>query len=170
MTHSRECCNEQFPDGAEVLDASRLLRRVPPTWIIFDDNLGRWRPTSAAFEDDRDGDPMSVYRRDIIEAEGGSILRVLAGHDGYWLASLIAAELPPGTPITIRMQSAISSIASHSGDGFDAVLDKPILFQGQTIAPAGCHARHTCRFRMECRRAQSNQCGSGEQQQVSVTD
>ena len=52
-------------------------------------------------------------------------------------ASLIPAELPPGTQITIRLQAAISSIESHSGDGFDAVLDKPILFQGQTIAPAG---------------------------------
>src|SRR6266446_8690039 len=56
-------------------------------------------------------------------------------------ASLIAAELPPGTPITIRMQASISSTASHSGDGFDAVLDKPILFQGQTIAPAGSAIR-----------------------------
>jgi hypothetical protein len=49
--------------------------------------------TSAAFEDDRDGDPMSVYRREVIEGEGGSILRVLTGHDGYWLASLTAAQL-----------------------------------------------------------------------------
>ncbi len=56
-------------------------------------------------------------------------------------ASLIPAELPPGTRITIRLQAAISSIASHSGDGFDAVLDKPILFQGQTIAPAGSAVR-----------------------------
>jgi hypothetical protein len=56
-------------------------------------------------------------------------------------ASLIPAELPPGTQITIRLQAAISSIASHSGDAFDAVLDKPILFQGQTIAPAGSAVR-----------------------------
>src|SRR5438128_2509487 len=56
-------------------------------------------------------------------------------------ASLIPAELPPGTQITIRLQAAISSIASHSGDGFDAVLDKPILLQGQTIAPAGSAVR-----------------------------
>src|SRR2546421_1523586 len=56
-------------------------------------------------------------------------------------ASLIPAEIPPGTPITVRLQAAISSIASHSGDGFDAVLDKPILFQGQTIAPAGSAVR-----------------------------
>lgn len=52
-------------------------------------------------------------------------------------ASLIPAEIPPGTPITVRLQAAISSIASHPGDGFDAVLDEPILFRGQTIAPAG---------------------------------
>jgi hypothetical protein len=56
-------------------------------------------------------------------------------------ASLIASEIPPGTPITVRLQAAISSTASHSGDGFDAVLDKPIVFQGQTIAPAGSAVR-----------------------------
>jgi hypothetical protein len=56
-------------------------------------------------------------------------------------ASLIPAEIPPGTPITVRLQAAMSSTASHSGDGFDAVLDKPILFQGQTIAPAGSAVR-----------------------------
>jgi hypothetical protein len=56
-------------------------------------------------------------------------------------ASLIPADLPPGTQITIRLQAPISSLASHSGDGFDAVLDKPILFQGQIIAPAGSTVR-----------------------------
>src|SRR5438552_13969927 len=56
-------------------------------------------------------------------------------------ASLIPAELPPGTQITIRLQAAMSSAVSHSGDGFDAVLDKPILLQGQTIAPAGSAVR-----------------------------
>jgi len=56
-------------------------------------------------------------------------------------ASLIAAEIPAGTPITVRLQAAMSSAASHSGDGFDAVLDKPILLQGQTIAPAGSAVR-----------------------------
>jgi hypothetical protein len=56
-------------------------------------------------------------------------------------ASLIPAEIPLGTPITVRLQSAISSTVSHSGDGFDAVLDTPILFQGQTIAPTGTAIR-----------------------------
>jgi hypothetical protein len=56
-------------------------------------------------------------------------------------ASLIAAEIPAGTPITIRLQAAMSSAASRPGDGFNAVLDKPILLQGQTIAPAGSTVR-----------------------------
>ena len=67
-----------------------LLRRVPPRHFHFDPKLGRTRPSSAAFEDDDDGDPMSVYRKDIIESEGASIVRVMAGHEEYALASLTA--------------------------------------------------------------------------------
>jgi hypothetical protein len=46
-------------------------------------------------------------------------------------------SIPAGTPVTIRLQSAISSAASHSGDSFDAVLDEPIIVEGQTVAPRG---------------------------------
>jgi len=46
-------------------------------------------------------------------------------------------SVPAGTPITIRLQSAVSSATSHAGDPFEAVLDEPILVQGQTIAPRG---------------------------------
>jgi hypothetical protein len=46
-------------------------------------------------------------------------------------------NVPAGTPITIRLQSALSSAAAHSGDPFEAVLDEPIIVQGQTIAPRG---------------------------------
>lgn len=51
------------------------------------------RPSSAAFEDDDDGDPMSVYRRDIIDSEGGTVARVMAGHEGFALASLTAGQV-----------------------------------------------------------------------------
>ena len=56
-------------------------------------------------------------------------------------ASLIAAEIPAGTPISVRLQAPMSSASSHSGDGFDAVLDQPILLQDHTIAPAGSAVR-----------------------------
>ena len=48
------------------------------------------RPSSAAFEDDRDGDPMSVDRKDVIGAEGGDVERVRVGHEGYALAGITA--------------------------------------------------------------------------------
>ncbi|HLB87408.1 MAG TPA: hypothetical protein VJK29_07125 [Terriglobales bacterium] len=51
--------------------------------------------------------------------------------------SLMPAAIPAGTPITIRLQSAVSSAASHAGDSFEAVLDEPIIVQGQTVAPRG---------------------------------
>ena len=47
------------------------------------------------------------------------------------------ATLPAGTPITIRLQSAVSSASAHSGDSFEAVLDEPLIVQGQTLAPRG---------------------------------
>lgn len=52
-------------------------------------------------------------------------------------AQLMPASIPAGTPVTIRLQSSLSSASSHSGDPFEAVLDEPILIQGQTIAPRG---------------------------------
>jgi hypothetical protein len=51
--------------------------------------------------------------------------------------SLMPAAIPAGTPITIRLQSSLSSAASRSGDAFEAVLDEPIIVEGQTVAPRG---------------------------------
>jgi len=36
---------------------------------------------------------MSVYRQDLIEAEGGPIRRIMVGHEGYALASLTAGQV-----------------------------------------------------------------------------
>lgn len=47
------------------------------------------------------------------------------------------AAIPSGTPVTVRLQSSVSSASSRSGDSFDAVLDDPIIVQGQTVAPRG---------------------------------
>jgi len=69
-----------------------LLRRIPPRHFHFDENLGRVRPSSAAFEDDEDGDPMSVYREDVIHSEGGEASRVLVGYGGFAVASLTAGQ------------------------------------------------------------------------------
>lgn len=53
--------------------------------------------------------------------------------------SLVPEELviPSGTAITVRLQSAVSSATSISGDQFAATLDQPIVIEGQTLAPEG---------------------------------
>ena len=61
-----------------------MLRRIPPWYIVADANSGVRRPSSAAFEDDNDGSPMSMYRRTVIDATGGNIERVMVGHPGLW--------------------------------------------------------------------------------------
>ena len=70
-----------------------LLRRIPPYHLYEDKERGSLRPSSAAFEDDDDGDPMSVYRRDILQKESGGIQRVMIGHPNYALASLTAGHV-----------------------------------------------------------------------------
>ena len=83
-------CREKFPDDPRVTDHVCLLRRIPPRHFIWDNNDRTHRPSSAAFEDDDDGDPMSVYRTDVIEAEGGRPARVMTGHVGFGLANIPA--------------------------------------------------------------------------------
>jgi hypothetical protein len=51
--------------------------------------------------------------------------------------SLASTVVPAGTLIAIRLQSILSSAASHSGDPFTGVLDEPIVIDGQTIAQQG---------------------------------
>jgi len=50
---------------------------------------------------------------------------------------LMPAAIPTGTLIAVRLHSSLSSVFSHPGDTFDAILDAPIVIQGQTIAPQG---------------------------------
>jgi hypothetical protein len=52
-------------------------------------------------------------------------------------AMLTSAYIPAGTVIVVRLQSAVSSAAAHSGDSFGAVLDEPILVAGEMLAPRG---------------------------------
>lgn len=92
MNHTE--CAARFPDDASISDETPLLRRIPPWHFRNDPNVhGGMRPSSAAFEDDRDGEPMSVYRQDVIELEGGAYTRVLAGHAGFALVSLGAHQV-----------------------------------------------------------------------------
>jgi hypothetical protein len=51
-----------------------------------------------------------------------------------------ATKLPEGTPIPIRLQSALSSASSHAGDTFSATLDEPVVIDGETLIARGAPA------------------------------
>ena len=44
-------------------------------------------------------------------------------------------NVPAGTPLTIRLQNAVSSATANTGDAFEAVLDEPLVVDGETITP-----------------------------------
>lgn len=48
-----------------------------------------------------------------------------------------STSIPAGTTIVIRLQSPLSSVKAQLGDQFQAVLEEPIVVQGQTLAPSG---------------------------------
>ncbi len=50
---------------------------------------------------------------------------------------LPALIVPAGTPVTVSLQQSISSETAHAGDGFDAVLEEPLVVNGQAVAPRG---------------------------------
>jgi hypothetical protein len=50
-------------------------------------------------------------------------------------------KLPEGTPIPIRLQSALSSASSHAGDTFNAIIDEPVVIDGQTLLGSGTPAK-----------------------------
>jgi hypothetical protein len=48
-----------------------------------------------------------------------------------------SSSIPAGTAIIVQLQSPLSSAKARLGDQFQAVLDEPIVIQGQTLAPNG---------------------------------
>jgi len=49
--------------------------------------------------------------------------------------------IPAGTPLTVRLQSEVSSASAQSGDTFDAVVDEPVVVKGETMIPRGANVR-----------------------------
>jgi hypothetical protein len=52
-------------------------------------------------------------------------------------AEFMPGLVPVGTAITVRLVSPLSSAVARAGDSFDAVLDEPLIVQGQILAPQG---------------------------------
>ena len=77
-----------YVDDLSIKDEDALWRRIPPWHFINDENLKRIRPSSAAFEDDPDGQPMSVFVERVVFENHLTANDVLAGHSGFGMVTL----------------------------------------------------------------------------------
>lgn len=51
-----------------------------------------------------------------------------------------STKLPEGTPIPVRLQTGLSSASAHAGDTFNAIVDEPVVVDGQTLVGRGTTA------------------------------
>jgi hypothetical protein len=77
-------------DDPTIANDAPLWRRIPPFHFVNDENRGRIRPSTAAFEDHPNGTPMSVVLGQEVLDAGRSPMSVLAGHDGYGMVTFSA--------------------------------------------------------------------------------
>jgi hypothetical protein len=75
--------SDKYVDDPSIPSTALLWRRVPPWHYKFDGNVNDYRPSTAAFEDDMDGNPMSAYLAD----ECADPNKALEDHEGFGLVS-----------------------------------------------------------------------------------
>lgn len=76
----------QYEDDLTISDAEVLWRRIRPGQYHYDDNRHEDWPESWAFDDGKDGSPMSVF----LASETKDPRLVLKDHPGYGLAAITA--------------------------------------------------------------------------------
>jgi len=84
-------------------------------------------------------DPLATQPKQTAQAVPFSVKNDAADASNKGTKSLVPQEvvIPSGTAITVRLQNAVSSATSTPGDQFAAVLDQPIVVDGETVAPTG---------------------------------
>ena len=80
----------EFTEDKSIGDEEVLWRRIPPWHLIFDENLGRTRPSKAAFDDHPNGSPMSILLAAAVLESGRSAEQVLDAHNGFAMAAITA--------------------------------------------------------------------------------
>ena len=116
-------------DDTTIEDDLELWRRIYPTWIVPDKNIGGLRVSSAAFYNSPNGTPTSVLLADVVRETGRDAEDVLAGFDGYALASITAGQ----------------GRSCNQGVARDPRPNEPAhayLFGNKTRSLRGCLARH----------------------------
>jgi hypothetical protein len=57
-------------DDPSTPDSAHLWRRIPPWYLVWDDNRGAIRISSAAFDNDRDGSTTSIVLGELVLSQG----------------------------------------------------------------------------------------------------
>jgi len=81
---------DAYRDDPSIKNEADLWRRIPPWHFVPDENRGGVRPSSAAFENDPDGNPMSVFVAELVRVAGKDEKDVLTGLKDFALASVTA--------------------------------------------------------------------------------
>ena len=94
--------DENYENDATIEDDEILLRRIYPGFWVYDKNLGKMRPASHAFNDHRNGSPMSVHLSSVLAEHGLESKVVLEGHEGFALASITAGLVRQCDQVIVR--------------------------------------------------------------------
>jgi hypothetical protein len=81
---------DDYVDDASIADGAELWRRIPSWHFIYDENLGRMRPSTAAFEDHPNRSPMSVLLADVIFRGGRDAASLVEAFPGFAIAAITA--------------------------------------------------------------------------------
>jgi len=81
-----------YVDDPTIANHAELWRRVPPSWVVPDENRGGYRPSSQAFHDSADRSPMSVLIAETMLADGRGPQDAVADDPTFLLASFTAGE------------------------------------------------------------------------------
>src|ERR1039458_4412727 len=76
-----------FEDDPSIADEERLFRRIPRTWINWDDR-GNAAVSSAAFRDEE----LSVALESVMARDGRPPVDAIRNYPGYGLAAITAAH------------------------------------------------------------------------------
>ena len=90
---------DSYADDPTISDGDELWRRIPawPSFIVEDKSAGHYRVASSAFDDDADGDPMSV-----VLAGEATLESVLHGHEGFGVVAFTAGFARRQGQIVVR--------------------------------------------------------------------
>lgn len=85
---------------------------------------------------------MQISKRSYLYLAAGVLALGLAVYAGArWMENRNGVTLPAGTALEVSLDHALASNQNRAGDEFSATVVQPVVFEGQTVIPAGARAK-----------------------------